>query len=122
MFFKFIVAPTDGSERSQNALNERMESKKLIIGGVSFLYMIDLALKRTNTSWALPVNSVKPAVVEHEGQKTLNWALEQVKEAGLVALCKPSRGRLVQRVLEQAVNHNLNVVGMRGTHADPVKT
>ena len=122
MLFKFIVAPTDGSEHSQNALNERMESKKLIIGGVPFLYMIDLALERTNSSWALPVNSVKPAVVEHEGQKTLNWALEQVKEAGRVTLCTPKRALLVQGILEQAIKHNLNVVRTHGTLADPVKT
>ena len=91
MLFQYTVAPTDGSRSSQDAVNKRMESKKLIVGGVPFLYMIDLAL-------------------------------EQVKKAGLAALCRPSQGRLVQGVLEQAVNHDLNVVGAHETHTDPVKT
>ena len=122
MFFKFIVAPMDGSRSSQNVLNKRMELNKLIVGGVAFLRMIDLALERTSTSWALPVNSARPDVVEHEGQKTLNWALEQVKEAGRVTLCTPKRALLVQGILEQAIKHNLNVVRTHGTLADPVKT
>ena len=122
MFFKFIVAPTDGSRSSQNVLNKRMELNKLIVGGVAFLRMIDLALERTSTSWAPPVNSARPDVVEHEGQKTLHWALEQVKEAGRVTLCTPKRALLVQGILEQAIKHNLNVVRTHGTLADPVKT
>lgn len=125
MLLKFIVAPTDGRERSQNALTKRMELKKLIVGGVAFLYMIDLALERTSISWASPVNSARPDVVEHEGQKTLNWALEQVTEAGRVTLCTLSRALLVQRILEQVMKHDLNVVGVRGTHgtlADLMKT
>ena len=122
MFFKFIVAPTDGSRSSQNVLNKRMELNKLIVEGVAFLRMIDLALERTSTSWALPVNSARPDVVEHEGQKTLNWALEQVTEAGRVTLCTPKRALLVQGILEQAIKHNLNVVRTHGTLADPVKT
>ena len=122
MFFKFIVAPMDGSRSSQNVLNKRMELNKLIVEGVAFLRMIDLALERTSTSWALPVNSARPDVVEHEGQKTLNWALEQVTEAGRVTLCTPKRALLVQGILEQAIKHNLNVVRTHGTLADPVKT
>lgn len=114
MLFQRILIPTDGSETSQNAVRKGIELGRLTGGRITFLHVVDAAVERMITSWALPVISDELAVVEREGEKALDSALEQAKKEKVAALTRLIRGHPVQVIVEQAKNHDLIVMGTHG--------
>ncbi len=112
--FQQILIPTDGSECSQVAVRKGIELAKLTAGSITFLHVIDIAVERMISTWALPVISEQHAVLEREGDKALAWALELAKEAGVEAKTKIIRGHPAPAIVEIAKDHDLIVMGTHG--------
>jgi nucleotide-binding universal stress UspA family protein len=112
--FQHILIPTDGSECSQTAVRKGIELAKLTSGKITFLHVIDIAVERMISTWALPVISDELAVLEREGGKALTWALELARGAGVEAATKLTRGHPAPAIVEVAKDHDLIVMGTHG--------
>jgi nucleotide-binding universal stress UspA family protein len=112
--FTHILIPTDGSECSQVAVRRGIELAKLTMGSITFLHVIDVAVERMISTWALPVISDEMAVLEREGSKALAWALELARGSGVEAKTKILRGHPAPAIVETAKEHDLIIMGTHG--------
>ncbi len=115
--YQHILCPIDGSETSNSGILEAIQLAKTFHAQLRFLYVVDLYFPVTSITGELNVVYIGDALREH-GQKALQQAEIQAKDAGITSDCKivETYGkRVASLILEEASIWPANLIVM-GTH------
>jgi nucleotide-binding universal stress UspA family protein len=110
--FNKILIPTDGSENTKSAIAQGLELAKAMGSEVTALYVVDQA-SFVNFPMDATVVSIY-SLLEKEGKEAVDYVVREGEKAGVKVEGKVVEGNPAKKIIEEAENYDLVVMGTLG--------